>query len=77
MNFFINYTKSQKKAELISDTGAVMSYNNIVVKENGINERVYIVDATDEQLEYASLPLAITIIMTSYERPTKIDQRAN
>lgn len=77
MNFFINFSKALNKVDLVSDNGATMSYTNAVVKENAINERVYIVSSLDDQQEFASLPLVITIIMTNYDTKHSSDSTAN
>lgn len=42
------------------------SYKNVTLREDGINERVYINDSNDSTKEYLSLPLINTAIKKTY-----------
>jgi hypothetical protein len=65
-SFIIHFYINQKKASLHGDNGAKLDFDNVVIKEVPINERVYIVDADEEQKEHASLPFGVTTIITDY-----------
>lgn len=73
ITYFIEFNKTNSTARIIPvlqngqiANGLVSEYSNVTIKENSINERIYIVDSKEEQKEFLSLPLVNTIIKTTY-----------